>query len=67
MLSELLLPLLLVSFDENHTIPGLLADVVVTIDDRGVPRSVEKVGPMVRVQGWMHARDRLFKWMACVV
>ena len=44
MLSELLLPLLLVSFDENHTILGLLADVVVTIDDRGVQASLENFG-----------------------
>ena len=62
MLSELLLPLLLVSFDENHTIPGLLADVVVTIDNRGVPKiSGESRADVVRVQGWMHARDRLFQ------
>ncbi|MDP7400874.1 MAG: penicillin acylase family protein, partial [Phycisphaerales bacterium] len=62
MLSELLLPLLLVSFDENHTIPGLLADVVVTIDDRGVPKITGKHrADVIRVQGWMHARDRLFQ------
>ena len=38
MLSELLLSLLLVSLDETHAIPGLLDEVVVTIDDRGVPK-----------------------------
>lgn len=62
MLSELLLSLLLVSSDENHTIPGLLDEVVVTIDDRGVPKiSGESRADVVRVQGWMHARDRLFQ------
>ena len=62
MLIELLLPLLLVSLDENHTIPGLLDEVVVTIDDRGVPKiSGESRADVIRVQGWMHARDRLFQ------
>ena len=62
MLSELLLSLLLVSMDETHTIPGLLDEVVVTIDDRGVPKITgEHRADVVRVQGWMHARDRLFQ------
>ena len=62
MLSELLLSLLLVSVNETHTIPGLLDEVVVTIDDRGVPKITgEHRADVVRVQGWMHARDRLFQ------
>ncbi len=62
MLSELLLSLLLVSVDESHTIRGLLDEVVVTIDDRGVPKITgEHRADVVRVQGWMHARDRLFQ------
>ncbi|MAW41459.1 MAG: hypothetical protein CMJ30_03465, partial [Phycisphaerae bacterium] len=62
MLTELLLPLLFVSPAETHTIPGLLDEVVVTIDDRGVPKITgENRADVVRAQGWMHARDRLFQ------
>ena len=52
MLSELLLSLLLVSFDENPHHSRPLDEVVVTIDDRGVPKITgESRADVVRVQG----------------
>ena len=62
MLIEFVLAFMCASVDETHTIPGLVDEVVIALDDRGVPKITgERRSDVVRAQGWMHARDRLFQ------